>query len=82
MLGLLFVILLVPETSDKTPETLHELFEEPWCCHRDGYERLGAGETPGSISNIQDHSGDREDITCCLQGAVNDDSSSSGPIQA
>lgn len=31
-LGFLFVVFLVPETKDYTPETMHELFTLPWCC--------------------------------------------------
>ena len=67
--GLLFVLLLVPETSAKTPETLHELFEEPWCCHGNGYSRLGAS---GSIQH--EDSEEREDDSSMLSGDISDGS--------
>ena len=30
--GLLFVVFFVPETKGKSPETMYQLFQQPWCC--------------------------------------------------
>ncbi|XP_063676612.1 uncharacterized protein LOC134812930 [Bolinopsis microptera] len=52
VLGLFFVICLVPETKGKTPATMYELFEEPWCC----------GGSRGEYHVINSQASDEEDI--------------------
>jgi len=45
--GLLFVVFLVPETKTRTPETMHELFSEPWCCggSSNGYQVIASSSS-------------------------------------
>lgn len=41
------MMIYVPETKSKTPETMHELFVEPWCCAgspTSGYQVIASGD--------------------------------------
>ena len=53
MLGVLFVIVLVPETQGKTPETMYELFQEPWCCGQEThqYQAINSHDSDGDAQD-------------------------------